>query len=381
MKIVYCTKNITNKGGIERILANKTANLVAKGFDVSIVSIERADVPPFFKFDPRVKFYSLGCNHFYEKHGLKRNMNFGKNRKVFLEKMAILLHELKPDITISLFDKYSRYIYEIKDGSKKIIELQFAKHKRAQYMAKLEKWKAGRCFTHFYRRKEYNIIKHYDKFVVLTEEDKEAWGELGNMIVIPNGLAFMPQRKSDVTSKRIIALGRISKQKQHDVLIKIWNKIAHKYPDWKLSIYGSGDSGKLESLVAELNLQKSVEIFPATKDVEKELLDSSIMAFSSKYEGFGMVLIEAMSYGVPVVSYACQCGPRDIIKDGVDGFLIPSGEMNLFADKLSVLIEDESLRKTMGKAAAENVVRFSQDLIIEKWMGLFHSLVNEKETV
>ena len=377
MKIVYCTGRITTSGGIERVLSIKTKYLVEKGYDVSIILVDKTtDEKPFFEFDSRIKFYCLENES--NDRGLKKRLKSGKNKKILLNRLNILLNEIKPDITISIFGNFLKNIHQTNDGSIKITERHFAKYKSSQYFASFDKYMFGRWITYLYRIKDYLAIRKFDAFVVLTEEDKGYWGNLGNIHYIPNPLTFIPEKISNAESKRIIALGRTCKQKQIDLLIKIWSRIVEKHPEWKLVTFGNGNIDELKKLAAKLNISDNVEINPPTSDVEKELSDSSIYALTSKYEGFGMVLTEAMSVGLPVVSFACKCGPRDIINDGEDGFLVEPGDIDTFAERLSLLIDNEELRKKMSAAAATNILRYSEDMVMEKWEHLFNSLVESK---
>jgi len=373
MKIAYCTGSITNSGGVERVLALKTNYLVENGYDISIILIDKNDKEPFFKFNSKIKIYRLDLD--FNEHGIRKKINFARNKKLFLNKLGILLDEIKPDITISTYSKYSRYIYELKDNSKKIVEIHFAKYKRPQYMANLDKYAAGRFITNWYKRADYSIVKKFDAFVVLTEEDRALWGDLKNIHYIPNPLTFIPEKISDTSGKRVIAIGRLGKQKRLDLLLKVWSKIAHKYPDWKLVTFGNGKIETLKKLAKDLDISSNVEINPPTAAVDKEMLKSSIYALTSRYEGFGLVITEAMSLGLPAVSFACKCGPSDIIEDGTDGFLVKPGDLDMFAKKLSVLIEDDELRRKMGQTAAKNVLRYSEDKVMKKWTDLFDSLV------
>lgn len=374
MKIAYCVSKITNSGGTERVLANKSKYLLDKGYDVYFILGDKVTEKPFFEFDSRIKFYNLDCD-FVEK-GLKKHLSYQKYKKIYLERLEKALNEIKPDIAISTFGKYTRLLYQIKDGSKKIIERHFGKYKRPRYISKFEDKSWGRKLAYFYRKSDYDVVKHYDKFVVLTEEDQKLWGNLPNITTIPNSITFVPEIKSTTTEKRIIAVGRNCKQKQLDVLIRIWARIASCYPDWHLVTYGNGNLEALRSLAKELNIEGQVINNPPTSSIQDEMVNSSIYALTSKYEGMPMVLLEAMACGLPLVSFACKCGPRDIITEGVDGFLIFENDHTTFAEKLSLLIENEELRHKMGRAASLNVLRFSEDTaVMAKWISLFDELM------
>ena len=115
-----------------------------------------------------------------------------------------------------------------------------------------------------------------------------------------------------------------------------------------------------------------------TNEILQKMSEASVFCLSSKFEGFGLVIVEAMSVGLPVVSYMCPCGPGDIVADGKDGFLIPMGNETLFAERICTLIEDEALRVEMGRNAFKSSERYQIDKIIEMWMSLFHQLRDKK---
>lgn len=375
MKIVYVIGYIHGWGGIERVLAGKANYLAANGHDVSFVKIYRNQEERYFHFDPKIQFYDLNFD-FDEQKGLKKKLKFNQNKKEFVQKINQIFHQIKPDIAISTFCKYSRFIYQCDDGSKKIIERHFAKYKRNQIFVKLDKLPLGKSISYLYRWSDYKIVKHFDKFVVLTEEDKNDWGNLDNIIAIPNPVTFIPKTLSNCENKRAIAMGRISKQKQYEVMLKIWKEVVKKHSDWKLSVYANGGNPeKLRKLAIALNIDKNFEVFPTTRDVEKELTSSSIYLMTSKYEGFPLVLLESMRCGLPVVSFACKCGPRDMIKEGIDGFLIEPGDSQTFEKRINYLIENESVRKEMGQKASDNIQEFSEEKVMQKWLALFSEWV------
>lgn len=367
MKISYIVHGYTNSGGTERVLATKANYLATYGYNVSIISMGQENKSPFFSYSPQIQFYHLNLSG-----------NDLKNKHLFMERVSACLNTIKPDIAITMGFGVSKYLYEVKDGSKKIFEYHFSKYKRKFELAALDKYSLGRIFTDIYSYKRSKIARRYDRFIVLTNEDKESWRNIPNIEVISNPLSFVTDKYSDVTAKRVISVGRYTYQKGFDLLIDIWSEINKRYPDWKLSIYGSGGKkAYLENCIKKFGLSDVIELHPPTPNVDKEFLESSIFAMTSRYEGFGLVLSEAMSCGLPVISYACKCGPRDIIKDGEDGFLIEFKDKPAFIDKLSLLIEDQALRTKMGEAARNNVARFNIENIMPKWISLFEQMIPE----
>lgn len=366
MKLAYVVHGYTDSGGTERVLAKKANYFIEQGHEVSIISMKEETREPFFSFSPKIEFYHLN---------IKKN---GKeSKKLFLEQLSDCLMDIKPDISISMGFGLSIYLYEIKDGSKKILEIHFSKYKRKHYFTILDKYYLGRVISNIYEREKINAARHFDSFVVLTDEDKESWRNMPNIEVIPNPTSFLPEEYSDVTAKRVMAAGRYTHQKGFEYLIDIWGEVAEKYPDWKLSIFGDGRKKKLlEDRIKKLKLYNSVELLPITSNIQKEMMDSSVYALTSRYEGLPLVLIEAMACGLPVIAFACKCGPRDVIKDGEDGFLIGFKNKKTFAEKLSLLIENEELRIRMGKAARNNIQRFDSKIIMPKWESLFKRLLS-----
>ena len=164
-------------------------------------------------------------------------------------------------------------------------------------------------------------LKKLDKFVVLSEEDRANWPELQNVKVISNPLPFQSGTFSDLNNKRITAAGRYTYQKGFDLLLEAWSKVCNRHPDWELHIYGKGDKTTYQVLAGKWKL-KNLFLENATPDMLCKYHESSIFVSSSRFEGFGMVIAEAMACGVPAVSFACPCGPKDIIRDGEDGLLV-----------------------------------------------------------
>lgn len=223
-------------------------------------------------------------------------------------------------------------------------------------------------------------IRKLDKFVVLTNEDKLYWSEIDSnkILTIHNPTSFSSRQSSSCEDKRVIAVGRYTYQKGFDLLVEAWRLVAFKHPDWSLHVYGEGDRTELEQRIKELDLTKSLMVNGKTDSIIEKYLESSIFVLSSRYEGFGMVLTEAMSCGVPPVSFACPSGPRDIITHGVDGLLVENGNIDKLAENICTLIENEDLRKVMGGNARESVKRFRKEVIMAEWKQLFEELMSSR---
>lgn len=371
-KIAYVLFDYTNSGGIERVLSNKTNYLVNLGYDISIITFRHPkDREPFFTFDNRIRFYDLDLP--LDEYDIRSK----KLRQIFVDKLSILLNQIQPDITVAIGMELGFYTCLARDKSKKVLESHFSKYKRKLKLVKLDSYYLTRFIPFLYTYNQTKLIKRFDKYVVLTEEDKESWRGVDNIEVIPNALTFIPDDKSLVESKNVISVGRYTTQKGFDRLIDIWRIVSPKFPDWHLNIYGSGTDRKrkkLEVLIEKYKLTDTVALKPPTSNIKREFLNSSVYAMTSRYEGLPMVLIEAMACGLPPVSYACKCGPRDVINEGEDGFLVEMGDKEKFAERLSLLMANEDTRKKMGKAASVNILRLSEDNIMKKWITLFDEL-------
>lgn len=370
MKIVYCIAGTYNSGGMERVLANKANYLARHGYDVVIVTTDQRGQLPFFALDSRIRCYDLDIN--YEENNDKsfwnKLLHYPFKQYKHKKRLTSLLWNLRPDIVVSMFCNESSFLAKIKDGSKKVIEAHFSKFKRLQY-ARSGFWKfADKWRT---RQDEKNVAR-FDCFVVLTEEDKTYWGNFPNICVIPNARTFEYSGKIGLKNKKAVAVGRYTYQKGFDLLIDIWSKVCSRDADWHLDIVGDGElRSDLQRRIEKYGIANRVTLLRPAKNVEDVYRNASILVMTSRYEGLPMALLEAQAFGLPVVAYECKCGPKDVITDGENGFLIPENDENAFVEKLLKLMDDEMLRIRMGEKAQKHSVRFSENAVMEKWERLF----------
>lgn len=375
MKLVYCLAATHNSGGMERIVISKVNYLAELGYNVTIITTEQKGKAPFFHIHEMVKTidlainYSDDINYFFPKRIIKYIFKKRKH-KLLLTKY---LNDLSPDIVISTFGNEASFLYQIKGKWKKILEIHFSKFFRMQY-ARKGLW---RFIDIFRSNQDEKIVTHYDKFIVLTNEDREYWGNLANIKVIPNFIHKIPKVRSNLNEKICIAVGRLTYQKGYDRLIDVWKLVNEKYPDWQLHIYGSGELYDiLQRKINDNKLNKVIKIYSPTHQIEEVYNNSSIFLLTSNYEGLPMVLLEAFSYGLPVVSFACKCGPKDLIENGVNGYLVSNGDIVHFAEKVINLISDKELRQQIGQNAYNSIHKYTEINIMNEWVNLFNKITH-----
>lgn len=377
IRISYCTPSLYTPGGVERVLTTKANYLAEKSnYEVYIILTDGKSKPPYYPLSPKVKIIQLDIN-FEELWKLpfwKKVLVYLKKQRIYKCRLSDTLFHIRPDITISLLRREINFITSIKDGSKKVGELH-VNRKNYRNFEKDESNLIKKLFAKLWMKSLVEHLKKLDRFVVLSDEDRKNWPELQNVKVISNPLPFQPKLVSILNNQRIIAVGRYTYQKGFDLLLKAWNKVCNRHPKWELHIFGKGDKTEYQKLAEDLKL-KNIFLENATSNIINKYCESSIFVLSSRFEGFGMVIAEAMACGVPAVSFACPCGPKDIIRDGEDGLLVENGNIEQLAEKINYLIENEEKRKEMGKKARINVRRFAEDTIMQQWIQLFNNLLN-----
>lgn len=369
MKILYNIAGTYRPAGMERVLTNKANWFARNGYEVVIVTTDQKGRKPYFALHPSVRCIDLGIGYEDNNGGslLNKILHYPVKQLRHRKALKKVLTTERPDITVSMFCNDVSFISGIKDGSKKVLEVHFSRFKRLQYGRKglwgfVDRWRSDN---------DVRLARKFNAFVVLTREDAGYW-DTDNIHYIPNARTFEKVTPAKLENRKVITIGRYAYQKGYDLLIKVWAEVHRQCPDWVLDIIGDGeDRDKLQEMVRFLGLEGSINLKHSTQDIEKEYLDASIVALSSRYEGLPMILLEAQSFGLPIVSFGCKCGPKDVITDGKDGFIVGEEDIDGMAEKIVTLIRDEGLRKSMGSAALAASERYSEKAVMQQWVTLF----------
>ena len=361
MKLIYLIPGTYRAAGMERVLAEKANWLAAHGYDILIVTCEQKGRKPAFEFDPRIRFEDLAIGYEENNGGsfADKLIHYPAKQRRHRKALEALLKREKADIVISMFGNEAGFLPRIKDGSRKVLEVHFSRFKKLQYGRKglwalADRWRTGQ---------DAATASKYDRFVVLTEEDRGYWGGLDNIRVIPNPRTFSFPEPAALESKTVLAVGRYTYQKGFDMLLEAWKRI--DTTDWTLRIAGSGETlGEVPSNV----------ITGPSNDIKSEYLNAAFLVLSSRYEGLPMVLLEAQAAGLPVVAFTCKCGPKDVITDGKDGILVPKGDIEALAAGMRKLMDDRELRLKMGAEAFRNSDKYDKEQIMALWERLFREL-------
>lgn len=369
MKIVFSTDQIYLHGGIEKVMAEK-ANYFADvcGYEVVILTCEQRNNLPCYTINPKIQLMDLGVNYQREKsyfsitNLLKLPQHLFKLRKV--------LNDLKPNAVIVSnfgFDYYAIPFFNT--SSKKIKEFHSSRYFDIQV----------RDENHSFFKKmhfKFNdwIESKYNHLVVLNP-DEAAFYKTNNVVVIPNPISI-PNEIADLEKKQVIAAGRIAGVKGFDKLIEAWKIVHTVAPEWRLHLYGEDyveTQNKLEELIKKYDLENSIQFKGSSSCMITTFTDYSLYTMSSVTECFPMVLLESLSVGLPIVSFDCPTGPRNIVTDGADGLLALDQNVTDLAEKILFLIQNPIERKDFGRQAKKNSLKFSTAVVMQQWINLVQS--------
>lgn len=385
-KIVYCTPALYSAGGVERVVSFKASYFAEQlGYNVTIIVTEGRGRESFFPLSDKVKVinFELDFEDLWKAPFLRKVFLYLSKQRKYKNRLSVELMRIRPDITISMLRREINFLTSLKDGSKKIGELHV---NRANYrnFETNDSNVLKRLFAKFWMMSLVGKLKSLNQLVVLTDKSKASWPELSNVTVIPDPIPMpiirVKERRSKGvrSTKRVVTIGRYAYQKGYDLLLQAWAEVEKHYTDWTLEIYGMGDQSSYRQMMMNLGVDKNrCHLNGPVDDVGQVYKESSIFVLSSRFEGFGLVLVEAMASGLSVVSFDCPAGPDEIITDGYDGLLAPSGDVKILAQKLMLLMADENLRTRLSQNACQSAQRYEMNLIAGKWVDLFNKLMEK----
>ena len=308
----------------------------------------------------------------YQYKGVKRLVRMIQSHQLFRCRIRQKIQAIQPDVIVCS----RRQLIGVVANTKGDIPLVYESH---TYRGVLD-IEGASLYTRFKEVINCRKDRLPQLVVTLTEGDATDWRKVNpHVSVIPNVVSLnVSGHYSNCEAKSVIFVGRFSKQKDIRTLLTVWMLVHQTHPDWQLEIYG-GYGGQQNSLLPVIQqMGANIIVHEPTQHIFEGYLESSIFLLTSRFEPFGLVIPEAMSCGLPVVAFDCPYGPADIISDGIDGFLIKDRDVNLFAEKVCLLMDNPDLRKKMGQAGILSSQRYKADNIMPLWKELFEQLINKR---
>lgn len=373
MKLIYVVRSLHPVGGIERTLTDKANWLVAHGHEVLFVTYKQGGDKVAFHLDSRVQLVDLKCSIYslFKYPLYTRLFKYFSLSRMFQKRFREVMNEFRPDTISVAIPNAEEFVWEVVRVARNM-RVVIESHVAYEYLS------YGRSKTDFFLyffHSPSKAILNSNALIVLTKSDADTWKRKGvqEVLVVPNPVSFYVDNVDNVEKdeKRIISIGRLVSQKRFDRLIDAFALIANHYPGWYIDIFGEGDLRPvLEQQVMEKKLSDRINIHKYTFDVMSEYLRSQFMVLSSDYEGFGLVIVEAMACGLPVISTDCPHGPSEIIDNGVTGWLT-SLEVKDLSDRMEWMITHPEERITMGTKAHEAAAAYRKEVIMKKWESAY----------
>ena len=370
MKVLYVFRSLAVWGGIERILVDKMNCLADMyGMEVYMLTSDQGTHPVPYQLSDRVQVEDLGIcfHHQYQYSGLRRFMVRRSMRHRYQQLLASRLQTIKPDVMVCTTADQLDLLLKVKGGIPLVVESHSICTRTLADLGHrwlLRKWRSRRFLR---------SLSRAEVLVALTEGDAQQWRKYhSHVMVIPNFISYRESTVSPLTSQRAIFVGRLDEQKCVQDAIRVWRIVQEVHPDWVLDIYGDGEMREeIASLAAGVG---GVHLHQPTGQIFECYRQSSFLMQTSLYEPFGLVIIEAMSCGLPVVAYDCPYGPASLITDQSNGFLIKERDISAFAEKVCALIERQAMRTEMGKAARLSSQAYDAKVVMDLWKVLFERL-------
>ena len=379
MKLVFLYPNLTQKAGTERVIIDK-ANYLADncGYDIVLLTYEHGSHPIGYPISSKIKHidFNIRFHLLYKYNRIFRFVKKIKLSRTLQERYNAFIDEFSPDIvtTVTYYIEALKVVSKCPTKYKRVLESHVDMNFLLFNDPTTKKNAITRIRLFCESRGVIHFAKKFDLLVSLTQQDANNWSKYLKTTIITNMIhTDKDGGYSDLKNRRVIFAGRYSKEKGLSELYKIWELVYQKHPNWHLDLFGSGPlHDALVIKAKELNI--NIHVNESTDNIFKEYRKSSILVLCSVFEAFGLVIPEAMSCGLPVVSFDCPFGPSHIITDSKDGYIIPNRDIPLFAHRVCDLIESEELRRKIGQEAILTAKQYVPELIVRQWEQLYHNL-------
>lgn len=390
MKLAFLCNNMKSTNGVERVLSQRLSLLAESGmYEVYLITYNQYGAPFSFPISDKVHYIDLATRYIERcsYHGIYQYVDRYVCRKSFMRSFNHCVESIKPDV-VTCIDMHLADLEAVISLEANVVKVVECHCGLSAYYADLEKidnsYKRNRERT--LKQKLIQTIRKFDKIIVMTENERVKWHLDDRVVFIPNMLVSYPECLPEFTisQHRIISVGRYAYQKGYDMLMDAWGMVQKKYPDWSLHIYGShdGDMGDYDKLlhIIEDNHMQNVYLHSATNDVYSKYCESDFYVMSSRFESFGLVLIEAMSCGLPVIAFDCKYGPGSIVNDGENGILVPPSNVQKLAQSICYMIEHADERIRMGRNARTAVLTYKAERVMSIWQHFYQSVLGQHNT-
>ena len=372
MRILFVLRAVVLSGGIERVFVDKANWLASHGHNVLFLTYEQGNHPFSFTLNEAVCYEDLECRFFtvYQKSVFTRLFRKLLMKLKFKKRLHAMIEEFRPDVMVIPCNLEE--FQEVAISMNQYVPVIYESHSTfVDIMDEKASW-----IHRSWQRIRHRCVKKCDFVIALTEGDASCWRRYVNRVcVLPNPLSSYILHPVVQDNTRIICAGRLTQTKRFDRVIDAFSMIADKYPEWIVDIFGEGDlHDQLQKQIAERHLTGRVNIKPPTRDIYAEYQNSSFFVLGSDYESFGLVLVEAMACGIPVVSVNCPFGPIEIIDDGKTGLLSGNTPKDL-SEKIEWMITHETERRKMGCQAHQAAARYQQDVVMKQWEKVYLSVL------
>ena len=359
-KICFLVKNIFNQGG-DTIATVLLANKMIQDNEVTIISLFKTSEKPLFNIDKNIRVISL----FEEPFSLRKNYF-----KTLLE-LRKVINSIEMEVLLIGAVGFNSIVYPIVRNKRiKVISCEHASY-----------YDGGKTFGMAWLGRKI-ACRYMDCIVVLTSKDLKDYQDnikkINRIEQIYNpmdeALVTYPYNKS---SKQFITCGRLVEVKGYDYLVEVAKKVFDKHPDWEWHIYGEGPERRsIKQKIEEYGLKENVKIMGEITNIYEKYHDYAAYVMTSRAESFGMVLVEALKSGIPAISFDCNNGPREIVRDGENGALVNAFDVEAMSTRMCNIIEDKELRVQLASQSQIGLDKFKIDNIYLEWMKLIESINN-----